>query len=409
MVVWIQFPAFPVHFYHMEILFTIGNMIGRAIKLDFHTQHQQRAKFARIAVELDLSKPLITRIRLDGKWQYIEYENLPTCCFECGKIGDTSLTCPLTMMKAQQSQSEPSQRSPENWEETPSEDKAGFGPWMQVTRRTRRNNRKAEKGNSNVNQGEAAGNGRPGKGKHVNTDVKILNGKKGGQKETGKKETGAQEKGRADDNGQRKGKEGAGKDMVEEATGGKGILGPIPSAKAGLFAGLNKETGLSRSKEPGAKPSSSGNRPSGGHNKPKPNDNTSPASPPPTTQLTGPNATNIQIVSVPTLEMQKDSAARAEAPSATARTKNRSAQNKKKAKSPRKSPTKVAMRALQVWTPVKERKSKARAKMASLTLEEIAAWTSVGQSGQEVGGEPGLPKKDARMAVADLANPTAAS
>ncbi|CAI0465448.1 unnamed protein product [Linum tenue] len=94
MVVWVQFSGFPVHFYHKELLFALGNMIGRAIKLDFHTANQQRARFARMAVEVDLSKPLVPRIRLDGKWQKVEFENLPVVCFECGKIGHTKLNCP---------------------------------------------------------------------------------------------------------------------------------------------------------------------------------------------------------------------------------------------------------------------------------------------------------------------------
>ncbi|CAI0444922.1 unnamed protein product [Linum tenue] len=94
MVVWVQFPAFPVHFYHKDILFSLGNMLGREIKLDYHTLHQERAKFARIAVEVDLSKPLIPRVWLDGAWQYVEYENIPVVCFECGKVGHTSENCP---------------------------------------------------------------------------------------------------------------------------------------------------------------------------------------------------------------------------------------------------------------------------------------------------------------------------
>ncbi|CAI0406011.1 unnamed protein product [Linum tenue] len=95
MVVWVQFPGFSVHFYHKELLFLLANLIGRAIKLDFHTMHQQRANFARIAIEVDLSKPLVPRIRLDGKWKKVEFENLSVVCFECGKIGHTKVTCPL--------------------------------------------------------------------------------------------------------------------------------------------------------------------------------------------------------------------------------------------------------------------------------------------------------------------------
>ncbi|CAL1371623.1 unnamed protein product [Linum trigynum] len=68
MVVWVQLPGFPVHFYHKKLLFTLGNLIGGTIKLDYHTEHQQRAKFGRMAVEVDLSKPLVPRIRVDGRW-----------------------------------------------------------------------------------------------------------------------------------------------------------------------------------------------------------------------------------------------------------------------------------------------------------------------------------------------------
>ncbi|CAI0390569.1 unnamed protein product [Linum tenue] len=37
-VAWVQFPELPVHFYHREVLFAIGNLIGRTIKLDYHTE-----------------------------------------------------------------------------------------------------------------------------------------------------------------------------------------------------------------------------------------------------------------------------------------------------------------------------------------------------------------------------------
>ncbi|CAI0393617.1 unnamed protein product [Linum tenue] len=77
MIVWVQFPALKIHFYHKEVVTTLGNLIGRTIKLDYHTLTQQRAKFARLAVEVDLSKQLVPRIWLDDAWQKVEIRKPP--------------------------------------------------------------------------------------------------------------------------------------------------------------------------------------------------------------------------------------------------------------------------------------------------------------------------------------------
>ncbi|CAI0419812.1 unnamed protein product [Linum tenue] len=95
MIVWVQLPELKIHFYHKVVLTTLGNLIGRTIKLDYDTLTQQRAKFARPAVEVDISKHLVPRIWLDDDWKSVEYENLPVVCFECGKIGHATATCPL--------------------------------------------------------------------------------------------------------------------------------------------------------------------------------------------------------------------------------------------------------------------------------------------------------------------------
>ncbi|CAL1355511.1 unnamed protein product [Linum trigynum] len=142
MVVWIQLPGFPVHLYHKEILFSIGNMIGRSIKLDYHTQNQQRTKFARLAVEVDLAKPLVPRVRLDGKWQKVEFENLPTVCFECGMVGHTKVTCPkLRQQLIAAAQGGVDSSTVAYGEPEAPEVNGGFGPWMLVTRKSRRSQR----------------------------------------------------------------------------------------------------------------------------------------------------------------------------------------------------------------------------------------------------------------------------
>ncbi|CAN1829884.1 hypothetical protein LINPERHAP1_LOCUS32682 [Linum perenne] len=104
MVVWVRFPHLPIHLYHPQILTSLGNLIGKTVKVDFNTQRAERGKFARIAIELDLNEPLAPVVEIDGVSQAIEYENMPSLCFGCGK-----------------------ELTPES-----------FGPWMLVERRGRR-------------------------------------------------------------------------------------------------------------------------------------------------------------------------------------------------------------------------------------------------------------------------------
>ncbi|CAL1360075.1 unnamed protein product [Linum trigynum] len=126
---WVRFPRLPVHFYHKEVLFALGNLIGRTIKLDYHTEHGHRGKFARIAIELDMAKPLRPRVRLDGFWQKVVYENLPHVCFECGIVGHAESVCPklgrdLTPTAISLDSTAGSQRLPASETEAP----ASFGP-----------------------------------------------------------------------------------------------------------------------------------------------------------------------------------------------------------------------------------------------------------------------------------------
>ncbi|KAK9209342.1 hypothetical protein WN944_001708 [Citrus x changshan-huyou] len=72
-----------IHFYHKTI-----------IKIDYNIVVAQRGKFARIAVQLDLEKPLVSQFDFEGRIQKVEYENLPLICFCCGKFGHYKDACP---------------------------------------------------------------------------------------------------------------------------------------------------------------------------------------------------------------------------------------------------------------------------------------------------------------------------
>ncbi|CAN0881371.1 hypothetical protein LINGRAHAP2_LOCUS14200 [Linum grandiflorum] len=101
MVVWVRFPKLPYQYYQKDILTGLGNLVGRFVRIDTPTLNSARGKFARIAVEINVAEPVATGVFLDGVWQEVEYENLPSFCFELRR----------------------------------SSPRVGFGPWLTVQRK----------------------------------------------------------------------------------------------------------------------------------------------------------------------------------------------------------------------------------------------------------------------------------
>ncbi|KAA3469599.1 ATPase GET3 [Gossypium australe] len=92
---WIRFPGLPSYLYNHKIITEIGGMVGKVIKLDTNTDNKARGRFARMAVYIDLDKPLVSQILINGWKQNVEYESLPTICFQCGRYGHVESSCSL--------------------------------------------------------------------------------------------------------------------------------------------------------------------------------------------------------------------------------------------------------------------------------------------------------------------------
>lgn len=100
--VWVRIPTLPIHMYSKQFMMDFGNLIGKALKVDINTLAQRenqanevaRAKFARVSVEVDLSKKLQSRFQVRSKVYPVEYEGLSAICIKCGMYGHNQDTCP---------------------------------------------------------------------------------------------------------------------------------------------------------------------------------------------------------------------------------------------------------------------------------------------------------------------------
>ncbi|KAI9075602.1 hypothetical protein K1719_042444 [Acacia pycnantha] len=69
-VAWVRLPDLPAPLFDKKFLLNLGNVIGKAIKLDIHTAQRARGKFARMCVE-------------------VVYESMGLLCTRCGVFGHT--------------------------------------------------------------------------------------------------------------------------------------------------------------------------------------------------------------------------------------------------------------------------------------------------------------------------------
>lgn len=105
--IWIQFPNLPIDYWTDEGLSKIGSMIGNPLASDSLTRSRDHLAYARILVEIDVSKDLkslpdsLPLVTTDGKDfdQKVCYELIPYFCDHCKVVGHDTKHCSLIPAK----------------------------------------------------------------------------------------------------------------------------------------------------------------------------------------------------------------------------------------------------------------------------------------------------------------------
>ncbi|XP_040950683.1 uncharacterized protein [Gossypium hirsutum] len=137
---YIRLPGLPRYLYNRKIIEAIGGLIGKVVKLDFQTDNRTRGRFARLAVFINLDKPLISQVMVDNTVQKLEYEALLTVCFSCGKYGHVKEFCPMVVVDQTRGQSANVvvEAQGDVGGRTDGDQRPEFGQWMLVERKARR-------------------------------------------------------------------------------------------------------------------------------------------------------------------------------------------------------------------------------------------------------------------------------
>ncbi|KAJ0984231.1 hypothetical protein J5N97_002587 [Dioscorea zingiberensis] len=92
-ILWVQLYNLSPEYWEMEHLKTVAAKIGKVIKVDETTFLQDRAKFARVCIEIDLNQPLKKGVWVNSEepvnsqcFVSILYEKLPVFCYKCGVV-----------------------------------------------------------------------------------------------------------------------------------------------------------------------------------------------------------------------------------------------------------------------------------------------------------------------------------
>ena len=134
--IWVRLPNMPLQYYHKSTLRAISKILGDLVKIDYQTEAVQRGKFARLAVMVNLNKPLVSRFKIDKRIQKVEYEDLPTICYSCGRFGHVVESCIFSNVSAntEKANNDTMSEEPVVASEGPITDQ-NLGPWMHVQRK----------------------------------------------------------------------------------------------------------------------------------------------------------------------------------------------------------------------------------------------------------------------------------
>ncbi|XP_039063545.1 uncharacterized protein LOC120208315 [Hibiscus syriacus] len=141
-IAWLRLPVLPYRYYNTMLIRTIANTIGRVIKIDYNTKAGERGKFSRVAVVIDLNKPLIPCVGINDFIQRIEYEGLQQICFNRGTYGHAKENFQINQQKNQMETTNTDQNR-ESFSTKDNNKENVFGPRMVVL--TKRQKQKISK------------------------------------------------------------------------------------------------------------------------------------------------------------------------------------------------------------------------------------------------------------------------
>ncbi|KAH7564826.1 hypothetical protein JRO89_XS09G0033700 [Xanthoceras sorbifolium] len=73
---WLRLSGLPIEWVDAGFLWKLGGILGKTCRVDQITEAQSRGRYARLCIEIDISKHLRSYMKVDGKIIRIEYENL---------------------------------------------------------------------------------------------------------------------------------------------------------------------------------------------------------------------------------------------------------------------------------------------------------------------------------------------
>jgi len=112
--IWISLPELPWHCYNTEFVSSLLSPIGKDLYLDSASIKKTRGSQVRVKVQVDLTqkRPLyicmgyIGEDITDGRWQKIEYDNIPDYCFYCKDQGHVESDCTIRQKDENKKQKE---------------------------------------------------------------------------------------------------------------------------------------------------------------------------------------------------------------------------------------------------------------------------------------------------------------
>lgn len=77
---WVRIPNLLVEYFDKAFLHRIGEKIGRVVRIDKNTESMDSGQYIRFCIEVELSKPLLSKFRLNGRAWKVQYEGLWQIC-----------------------------------------------------------------------------------------------------------------------------------------------------------------------------------------------------------------------------------------------------------------------------------------------------------------------------------------